>query len=348
MSLNLLFVAVFVIQSVCQSLAAPATWAGDEDAPAQNPTPPDTTPVLTVNVSDNRVRIGVSDRQAAADLAKRIVDTAPGAFSESDQAAIRDAIEYIAASLPVITERGTHMLVMANRTKHLVAEIDYFVQKQASMTPEEQQTRAARILRILIELDLAAAATGFETHELRVSEARQLEQFDRRRSRLGGMRAATGFVGLLTGAIAALIPVGSVMTETFGPTSGLESDLVTMTKTSGWGFIGSALILITYGVIRHMDELLNSIPKNVDYARNARLPRTVYEQELKQATKKIATALRVTPIEGHPEIAVLALLTQATNLDARTLFKSACETLIGSPSVYSAVQIDYDPTPKPL
>ncbi len=132
MGLHVFFVAVFLIQSI----AAPATWAGDEDAPAQNPTPQDATPTLPVNVSDGRGRLSGFDRLAAEDLAKRITETTPGSFSTADRLQIQVAIEKIAASLPTITDRGTYEVIMTNRRAALLHEINRFISLQESLSGE--------------------------------------------------------------------------------------------------------------------------------------------------------------------------------------------------------------------
>ncbi len=324
MGLNVFFVAVFFIQSI----AAPATWAGDEDAPAQNPTPPDATPALTVNVSDSRGRLRPFDERMACELADRIIYTAPGAYSATDRMRVRDAIKKIAASLPLISDPEAHSLVMTNRRAILLQEIRHFRRLQEELnsgttdtvpTAEALNAQAALVLRLLIELNLAAAATDFDAGVDTDLEAIDLHQQEQTLTRLDETRHTAGWSAFTMAALGAIAAIAGAMEVTFKSSAWAASS----TMTSGWAFVSALVVLVGFGITHHKYVRLTSRAASDRKVKEARHPNAVYKMSLTHLTRDIAHFLRVTPIDGHPEIPVMTLLTEGTQLRTRTVLEGA-------------------------
>ncbi len=344
MGLNVFFVAVFFIQSVCQSLYAPATWAGEEDAKPTNPTQP-----LPVNVSDGRGRLSDFERRAAANLTDRLIDTSPGSFSAADRVVILEAIEKIAASLTPPTERMAHQVIMKNRTDVLVLEIDRFrnlITTATAETAEKLNAQAARVLRLLIELDLAAAVTDFRSPALIAYETTRRNRSERAENWLENTRN-TGYVigGSGLALTMAMSMVASVVVTAEGHWPN-DRDPAVFAQYTGWIQVGALVVLFGSAAINNMYRRQRARSAALTEERRARDPKTVYEDELGLASREIAAALQLTmAIDRRPEIGVMALLKAATKLDTRGLIEDSllCQVRL-NPNGSRA--LDHDPTPQ--
>ncbi len=311
MNTNLIFAAVFLVQSVSQSVSAPTAWAGPENVMRQTRWP------QNVRVSSNpRGRLTEFEKQNARDLAERIISTAPGSFSESDQAGIREAIEGIAASLSIETIPNEYSFSKGRYEELLLVMIRSFMRSHTSITPELRNKRAARILRLLIELDLVAAATDFDADVDLTDEAIAIDRTQ---------RASNFWEATTTGGLTAAILI-SVYTGVPLVLDLISTGSVDFTKYHAAGLTLVLGGLATYATARFRRGIARSQTESLLEKKHARDPKLVHDAALAGAARAISEALSVPQTEGHPERPLLDLLRTATSLSTRELFeRSACE-----------------------
>ncbi len=345
MGLHLLFAAVFLVQSVSQSVSAPTAWAGPDDEAQPSRTAP-----LEVKVSeDSRSHLNDFRRRAAARLAERIVDTAPESFSVADRLSFREAIEKIAAPMPLITNRETHKVVMTNRIVALRDEIDRFRQlRTTALTAEELDTQAALVLRLLIELDLAAAATNFDAGVDIAREAVEIHKSQQTEAWWSNAEKMSLGAAVITTALSAVFSIVATVGNAVVAVTSLPENKTfsTCLEACGWGFVAAVPALVGYAIAHDKSVDFSRLSSSLRKAQEDRRQESVYEAALDLATREIAFALlRTSRFEGrHPEFAVVGLLTRATKLDTRELFTRAlCQLRLRS---YNVVKLDHDPAPR--
>ncbi len=179
--------------------------------------------------------------------------------------------------------------------------------------------QAALILRLLIELDLAGAATDFTTPALIASEAREIDRSEAAEDRLIRTKGITAGLAIGSAAVAAITPLIITVASNLILYPSTPWDFVTTAHVSGSAGAAAAVFGVAFAVVKGRLDRQVLFTSGVVAKKDARHPSAVYAEALDRATEEVATVLRVTAISGHPEIPLMAYLKAATQLSTRAL-----------------------------